>query len=463
MNEASKGALLIVDDEPLKRVTLQIELTEAGYTVYEAASPHAGLEQLRSHPVDVVVTDLRMPEMDGLQFLDRVRSEWPGMHVILMTAYGSVDSAVEAMKRGAYDYISKPFRTETLIEKLDRLGHCLKAGDGDATTTSRLGKVATQSPLMRSIFDAIHRLIGHESLILIRGEVGTEKQRIAEAIHQLGARADRKLVCFSCSASNPNTLEEELFGVGSPSPAVAPRKGRLEHADGGTIILDDIDALPVETQAKLLRFIETGQFERVGQADTISADVHMICTTDKDLPGLVRDGRFREDLCYRLTAVNISLPPLRDRREDVPLLAQEFLREVAANGDNNVPQRIHPYALERLSTYHWPGNVRELEHVLQRAVAVAKGEEICVEDVFLPESAPSPMGDGQPAEDVLAGLTETVAGVERTMIDAALRRAAGNQAKAAQFLGIPRTTLRDKMTKYGMVGPGEKRASRERS
>ncbi len=462
MTESSKGVLLVVDDEPLKRVTLQIELSEAGYTVLEAADAISALKQLDARPVDIVITDVRMPEIDGMQFLEEIKARFPKTPVILMTAFGSVDAAVEAIKRGAYDYIAKPFPTDMLLEKIERLLAGRSAGEGPGPGEPEiLGPLVGRSYPLRRLFEQIRAVVDNERPVMIQGEAGTCRERVAEAIHRLSRRSQGPMVKFSCAASDSETVDGELFGFypeAAGGRALAPKLGRFELAAGGTLFLDDVDALAIQLQGKLLLALEEGLFERAGNADRVSVDVRLICATDKNLRPLAVAGRFREDLYYRLDAIHLSIPPLRERREDVPILARHYLRNRAdGGGGEEVPSRISPHAMDALVNYHWPGNVRELEHVIERAVAFSDGEEIRPQDILLPADRPPEEQEVSAVADGAAGLTQTIAGVERTLIDAALRRAAGNQARAAQFLGIPRTTLRDKMAKYGMVGrPGKR-------
>ncbi|HOA73370.1 MAG TPA: sigma-54 dependent transcriptional regulator [Phycisphaerae bacterium] len=452
MSEPTKGVLLVVDDEPLKRVTLQIELSEAGYTVAEAPDAATAMQHLRSRPVDVVITDVRMPGMDGLQFLRQIKAASPKTQVILMTAFGSIDMAIEAMKRGAYDFLTKPFKTEVLLEKIERLRSSSDWPNTQAVppTVVRLGPLVGRSYAARQLFDHIRAAADNERSILIEGETGSGAELVAQAIHELSRRANRPLTRVNCAAYSPHLLDAELFGSTSSSSAEAGT-GRVQASQGGTLFLDEVDALPMDLQHKLLRLLEPRN--QSGNGDV--PDVRLLCATHKDLRQLVDSGKFRQDLYYRVAAVSLLIPPLRDRREDIPLLAEEYLRrQNEARNDRTVPTHISVHACEALMSYHWPGNLLELEHTLERAVTMATGDTIELKDIMLPKPAGQAQGDVWP--DMEANLTSTIAGVERKLIDAALRRATGNQAKAAQFLGIPRTTLRDKMAKYGMVGAGSR-------
>jgi len=451
MSDAGKGALLVVDDEPLKRFTLQIELTEAGYKAYEASDAPSALKQINTHPIDVVITDLRMPEMDGLELLERIKAHSPQTHVILMTAFGSVDSAVDAIKRGAYDYIAKPFNTETLLDKLERLFACHHINQNTPNSqVETLGPLVGQSYIIRKAFEQIRHAAQTDRPVLILGENGTGKEQMAEAVHQLSSRSQRPLIKFSCSTSGSDILDAELFGA---SASAGPLKvGRLELASGGSIFLNEIDAMPPELQAKLLRVLERKIIERPGSTERTAIDTRVICATSKDLQQMVENKKFREDLYYRLSAMNLYMPPLRERPEDIPILTNRILKNLSAHSSNSIaPLRINPHAMDALTNYHWPGNIRELEQVLERAATNAENSEIQPKDIILPTYNHHLEAQSEQMNyDSTVGLTETIAGVERTLINAALRRASGNQAKAAQFLRIPRTTLRDKMAKYGL-------------
>lgn len=447
MSEPTKGILLVVDDEPLKRVTLQIELSEAGYTVAEVPDAATAMQYLRGKPVDAVITDVRMPGMDGLQFLRQIKSISPRTQVILMTAFGSVDLAIEAMKRGAYDFLTKPFKTEVLLEKLEQLRNSSEWYNVQALAPSvvRMGPLVGRSYAARQLFEQIRAVADNDRPVLIEGESGAGAEAVAEAIHQLSHRADKSLTRMNCAAFSPQMLDADLFGSNGQS-------GRITATNDGTLFLDEIDAMGLELQIKLLAVLDRREIARAGSTEPV--DIRILCGTHKDLRQLVDAGQFRQDLYYRVSAVTVTIPPLRDRREDIPLLAEELLRRHAGNGNGGrakpVPTKISAHATELLMDYHWPGNILELEHTVERATTLASSDTIGPKDILLPKASGQSPADIWPEMD--ASLTATISGVERKLIDAALRRATGNQAKAAQFLGIPRTTLRDKMAKYGMVG-----------
>lgn len=452
-----RGRVLVVDDEPLKRITLQIELSENGYEVYEAADATTACRLFDSKPIDVVVSDVRMPGMNGLDLLTHMKRTRPDVGVILMTAYATVDNAVTAIKRGAHDYITKPFTTQELIAKLDQLFATRPKSAHDGGVES-FGNLITASPSMKRLFAQLRAVADSDRTILICGESGTGKELFSEAIHQHSQRAVGPFLAFSCAAFQPGVLESELFGheKGAFTSAIRQKAGRFELADRGTILLDEVDDIPLDVQVKLLRVVERREFERVGGEQSVKVDVRLVCATKRDLLELVKAGKFREDLFYRLNVITVQIPPLRERPEDIPVLARRFI-EKHANLIQGPAPTISAAALEELTRHRWPGNVRELEHVIERAIVFCgAGGEIRPEHVL-------PLSTDQPTDTLSApleiggavegqGLSETMADIERRMILMALRQCGGNQARAAQRLAIPRTTLRDKMAKYGIAG-----------
>ncbi len=458
--------ILVVDDEPLKRITLQIELSERGYEVYEAADAQAARRVFDARPIDVVVTDVRMPGLSGLDLLTYVKQIRPEVDVILMTAYATIDTAVLAIKRGAYDYITKPFTTQDLLIKLDRLFASRARGEPDGAAardgTETCGRLVARSVSMKRLFEQVRGVAPTDRTILLCGESGTGKELLAEAIHMHSVRAAKPLVRFSCAALQPSVLESELFGheKGAFTGAIRQKAGRFELAHGGTMLLDEVDDIPTELQVKLLRAVEQQEFERVGGEEAVRVDVRLICATKCDLLKLVKEGRFREDLYYRLNVISLAIPPLRERPDDIPVLARHFVRKHSALvGDR--PVEISPHAIDELLRHPWPGNVRELEHVIERALAFCptadtEGPLEIRPEHILPLGPVTTDVTTLPAleltENGRLGLTDTVADIERRMILLALRQCGNNQARAAQRLGIPRTTLRDKMARYNIPG-----------
>ncbi len=455
-----RGSILVVDDEPLKRITLQIELTEAGYQVHEASEAKAALQFLDTRLIDVVVTDLKMPGMDGLAFLEHVKQRHPNVQVILMTAFATVDTAVAAMKRGAYDYLTKPFTTDVLLSKIEDLLSYRRtetSADGQGTTASsppaaeRLGRLIAASPAMRRLFEQIRGAADSDRAVLILGDRGTGKGLVVEAIHRNSRRKDGPFATCVCAGQSAEALQQELFGAANrhPSDGASPF-GLLDTTAGGTLFLDGVDQMPSDAQFRLLRAIEAQQADEVSGGEAPRKDTRLIASACGDLRERVERGEFREDLHYRLNVIGLTVPTLRARREDIPLLAAEFAASCAkAEGRAAVP-KISAHAMDVLTNHGWPGNVRELESVIQRAMARCQGDEI------RPEHLPA-LGDADdggtyaiPFADVGTGLAETVASVEKQMIESALLQSDYNQAKAAQILGIPRTTLRDKIAKYGL-------------
>ncbi len=450
-----RGNILVVDDEPLKRITLQIELNELGFQVHEACDAQGARRIFDSKPVDVVVSDVRMPGMNGLDLLTYMKQQRPDVGVILMTAYANVESAVEAIKRGAYDYIVKPFTTQELLVKLERLlaSQQRPPGNDGRETLSQLVAV---SQSMKRLFAQVRAVADTDRTILMCGESGTGKELLAEAIHTLSRRANQPFVRFSCAALQPSVLESELFGHerGAFTGAIRQKSGRFELANHGTILLDEVDDIPLDLQVKLLRVVEQQEFERVGGEEPVHVDVRLICATKCDLLKLVKEGRFREDLYYRLNVITLAIPPLRERPDDIPLLANHFLSKHATLvGDAKIA--IAPHTLDLLMRHEWPGNVRELEHVMERALAFCGGKTIQPEHVLPLGGEPAvsaPLAELETVDNGKTGLTETLSDIERRMILMALRQCENNQVRAAQRLGIPRTTLRDKMAKYKIPG-----------
>jgi DNA-binding NtrC family response regulator len=450
----SKMTVLVVDDEPIKRVTLQIELGEAGYEVLDAADAQIALRLMEGRLIDVVVTDLRMPGMDGIGFLDEIKRRSPGTYVILMTAYGTVDTAVDAIKRGAYDYITKPFRTETLLDKLDRIrSYRLSEHSAEGTPGGGLGRLVGTSHGMRQLFEQACAAASGDEPVLIFGEAGAGKTSVAEAIHQLSTRRAGPLVRINCEALTERTAAAELFGVEADGPGDR-RGGLYEQAADGSLLIENVDRLSQVMQARLLQTLEHSRMATATGQEHVSSGPRLLSTTKVALLESVRRGEFREDVFYRLSTRILSVPSLRDRREDIPVLVRSFVAKHAALARAGVGQTvgISAHAMDLLMAYHWPGNVLELEHATEQALTRCDGLEI------RPEHLPPLLCGADPAQmavsvpEVSLGLNQTVSDVERMLIEAALRHSAGNQARAAQILRIPRTTLRDKMTKYGLVG-----------
>ncbi len=453
----TRGTILLVEDDPLERLTLEAELQDEGYTVRTATNATTGLDCLEGGDVDVVITDLRLPGMDGIAFLQEVNRRRPDTEIIVITAYGSVQSAVTAIRKGAYDYLCKPFQFEELSLKLRRLMTFrarqieISALRLELAERHRFHHLVGQSASMQRVFRLIETVAQDTCSVLIQGETGTGKELVARALHASSPRRNRPFVAVSCAALSREMIESELFGheAGAFTGAVRRHRGRFELAHGGTLFLDDVDDIPFGVQVKLLRTLEQKQVERLGGEQSLNVDVRIISATKADLSPLVDDGRFRQDLYYRLRVVSIPLPPLRQRREDIPLLAEHFLQQACTS--RHLPmKRLGSDTLRRLLDYLWPGNVRELEHVIEQAVLLSPETEIGV------NALPPEFQTRQSSEDVVQlhladqeqlDLPDILRTVESRLVQWALEKAAGNQGKAATLLGIPRTTLRRRLSR----------------
>ncbi len=454
----SEKTILLVDDDASLRRVLAHHLTEAGYRALTAADGKAGLELFTEEQVEMVITDIQMPEMSGLDLLRRVRVMSPDTVVLVITAYGSIETAVEAMKLGAHDYITKPFNREELLltvakgleyTALVRENRSLKQF---IESRFSLDNVIGTSAAMRRVYALVEKVARADLAVLITGESGTGKELIAKAIHQHSARRDGPFVVINCGAIPEGLLESELFGhrKGAFTGAYANARGKIEAADKGTILLDEIGELPPALQVKLLRVIEGGEFTRVGETETRRADVRFLAATNRDLSKMVEDGRFREDLYFRLKVVPIHLPPLRERREDIPLLADHFLRE-ASERFNHPSLRFEKDVFRYFQAYAWPGNVRELKHIVERLAVVAEDDDVSFKD--LPENLTATTGN---AANVLIQLPDDgidLEEVEREILRQALEKHGGNQTRAAQYLNITRSALIYRMQKYGLQQP----------
>jgi two-component system NtrC family response regulator len=395
--------ILIVDDEKNYLIVLEALLSDVGYEVLTAADASKGLEMVRSHDLDLVITDMRMPGMDGMEFLARLHSQQPELPVIIMTAYATVEKAVEAMKRGAFDYITKPFKNDELkltIRKAIEMHRLVRENrllSRELQQRFSFGSIVGQSRAMRKVYGLIEKVAQTRATVLITGESGTGKELIARSIHFNSPRRDKPFVSVSCSALPESLLESELFGHerGAFTGAYTLRKGRFELADGGTLFLDEVGEMSPALQVKLLRVLQEMDFERVGGTRTIRVDARVVAATNRDLKRDVEKGRFREDLYYRLRVVQIEIPPLRERRDDIPLLVHHFL-DKAAEANGVKVKRVGEEAFNLLYQYEWAGNVRELENVIERAVILCSGEEIGPDD--LPDEIRHGPRGLQPAE-----------------------------------------------------------------
>jgi two-component system response regulator HydG len=441
--------VLVVDDDEGVRYTLRGMFEDAGLDVEEAADGEAGLERLKRGGVDLVVSDLRMPRMDGLELLRHARALTPEPKVILVTAHGSERHAVEAMKLGALDYFRKPFVVDEVLAVVRRaVGVVRLEAENERLQgeVNLLKSMVFASPAMSRLALLIQRVAPRDVTVLLTGESGTGKERVAEALVRASSRAEKPFVRFNCAALTPELAEAELFGHtrGAFTGAVRARNGLFREADGGTLFLDEIGELDAATQAKLLRVLQEGEVRPVGEDRAWRIDVRILAATHRDLAQRVATGLFREDLYYRLKVVHLHVPPLRQRPEDIPVLARHFLGRFAQRF-GTAPVAITSELLARLSAHPWPGNVRELENALESAVALSLDGALDLS--LLPGGASS----DTPSASVRAGLKERVGAYERGLIVAALEASKGNRSEAARTLDVSRATLHDKLRKYGLA------------
>jgi DNA-binding NtrC family response regulator len=440
--------ILVVDDEDSIRLALKTALS-ARHQVDEAADGESALVRLNRQGYDLVLTDLKMGALDGLEVLRQAKAGQPGCAVVILTAYGSVDNAVEAMKAGADDYLTKPFRLEELehrVESLLEKGRLREERD-DLDRAAGLGQpLVGESAPFRAALRLAEQAAASDASVLVLGETGSGKEGLARRVHELSPRAKRPFVAVHCAALPAGLIESELFGheKGAFTGAVAARKGRLELADGGTLFLDEVGEIPPETQVKLLRALEQKAFERVGGTATLKSDFRLVTATHRDLRALVKEGRFREDLYFRLAVFPITLPPLRERGDDVLLMARHFL---AARGGR--PLALGPGAEARLRAYAWPGNVRELMNVIERAALLSDGDTLALDAALAGTTGAADMEARLPAA-AAGNLTGRLESAEKTLIADALKRSGNNQSQAAKLLGLERTTLQYKMKKHGL-------------
>ena len=442
-----KAKILVVDDEAIIRESLRDWLSDVGYQVLTAEDGFQALKIIEKEKPGIAIVDLVMPGMDGIELLKRAKEISPSIEVIIITAYGSIPTAITAMKEGAYDYIEKPFCPEKVELLIDRLVEHQGLIEENISLHQKLEgryrfeNIIAKSPKMQQVIEVIKVVAKSNATMLITGESGTGKELVARAIHSQGYRKDKPFIAVSCAALPESLLESELFGheKGAFTGAYAQRRGKFEIANRGTLFLDEIGEMSANIQVHLLRVLEEKEFTRVGGNELIKVDVRVISATNKDMKKAVASGQFREDLYYRLNVVTIELPPLRERKEDVPLLAQHFLKKSAVENQKEITG-FSPEATDFLLKYDWPGNVRELENAIERAVILAKNSYIDAvdmpqENLLLAHSAPA----GKSLEEV-----------ERGHILNILKESGGNYSKAARILGISRITLYNKAKAYGL-------------
>jgi len=452
--------ILVVDDEPNYQVVLAEILRDEGFEVYTANSGDQGLPIVQSTDLDLVISDIKMPGMDGIQFLENIKKINRELPVILITAYAEVEMAVEAMRLGAFNYIAKPFSNQALLASVNKaiehynLVREIKRLRDEVTPRSGFGGMVGKNERMRAVYQLIEKVAPAPSSVLVTGESGTGKELVARAIHNLSPRKESPFISVNCAALSPTLLESELFGheKGAFTDAIAMRKGRFELADTGTLFLDEIGELPHALQAKLLRVLQERSFERVGGSQSLNVDVRIIAATNKDLRDEVDKGAFREDLYYRLNVIHIHLPPLRERVDDIPMLVTYFLEKNSKQLGREL--EISPEALRLLVSLPWEGNVRELENTIERAAILCYNNRIEPEDVQ-PDS--SELSEGQEWSSTLdinqfipdnLPLADVLNGIEEKLVRQALERANYVQARAAEKLGITKSLLQYKMKKY---------------
>jgi DNA-binding NtrC family response regulator len=450
MAEAALGGarVLVADDDAASRRLLEVRLRALGCEVATAGDGREALAAVQQEPPALLMLDLQMPRMDGMELLRTLRRDGIDLPVIVITAHGSIETAVEAMKEGAADFLPKPFdpkHLEIVVRKVLERRQLVEANQLlRDTLATRVPDIMGESPAFRGAAEVARKVAAAGSTVLLLGESGTGKEVFSHAIHRWSPRKDRPFVVVNCVALSEQLLESELFGheKGAFTGAHQVKRGKFELAHGGTVFLDEIGDMAPALQAKLLRVLQDHTFERVGGTRPIRADIRVIAATNRDLEKAVREGRFREDLFYRLNVVAITLPPLRDRREDIPALAAHFAATYAAETKKTV-RGITQDAMDRLAGHAWPGNVRELANVIERAVVLCGGEHIGPEDLALPGSAaPAPPGAGLPASMVAVGeFHGHVKAYKQALVRAALSQAGGNQTKAAEILGLQRTYL----------------------
>lgn len=444
--------IFVVDDERIIRVTLADELKDAGYDVYEFSHASPALQKMKDITPDIVITDLKMPEIDGIEYLQKVKAFNPNIHVVLMTAHSTVSTAVEAMKLGAYDYVEKPFDNEKMLIIIERIIELIHVTDENKELRKKLNKkfdfssYVGKSEKVKEIFNLIKIVSEKQTSVLLVGETGTGKELLTNIIHYNSARNKKPLVKVSCAILSREIFESELFGhvKGSFTGAISDKKGRFELADGGTLYLDDIDDVPLDLQVKLLRAIEEREIERLGSNDAIKINIRLIASTKKDLKKMVEEGSFREDLYYRLSVFPIKLPSLREKPDDIKALLEHYVSVYSEPSNTTIDQEV----FDIVSAYPFPGNVRELRNLAERLVLLSTdntiGKEIIPYDIQNPEYKPTCFT----FEDKT--LTEILNEVEKNAIKAAMNKTNGNKAKASEILGLPVSTFKSKVSKFDL-------------
>ncbi len=439
--------ILIADDEPLIRDLIKDILEMEGYEVFVAEDGFSALKEVKKEGIDLIITDVRMPKLDGIRLLRKIKEVSPSTLVVVITAYGTIENAVEAMKNGAYDYITKPISPEQIklvVQKVSEHKNLLSENRylrSELSQKYNFEQLIGESPQMKRVYEMIDRVAQTKSTVLIQGESGTGKELVARAIHYRSPRRDKPFIKVNCAALPEDLLESELFGheKGAFTGAVSKREGRFELANKGTLLLDEISETSPAFQVKLLRVLQEEEFERVGGTKTIKVDVRVIATTNKNLKQLVKEGKFREDLYYRLNVLPIYLPPLRERKKDILLLVRHFVEKYARRNTSKI-KPPSKRCLEMMMQYSWPGNVRELENFIERSIVMNKGEIIFPENI---SPNPSLQRMNLPLSEEI-----TLEEMEKRLILDTLRKTGGNRTEAARILGVSVRTIRNKLKKY---------------
>ncbi len=456
---SKKANLLIVDDDRTQAETLARVLGLDGYDAAVAVSGKDALEAVRARQPDLVLTDLKMPGMDGMELFRRLHANLPELPVVIVTAHGTIETAIEAVKEGVVDFIQKPVYAEELVHRFEKIFRQRELASENAELKKRLlhrdrgDAMYGTSPAMENLRGQIARVARTDATVLILGESGTGKELVADAIHYGSSRRDGPIIKLNCAAIPENLLEDELFGHerGAYTGADSRRRGRFELAHGGTLFLDEIGELPLGLQVKLLRLLQERTFERLGGSESIKSDVRVICATNRDLESQVVAGQFREDLYYRINVVPLEVPPLRDRAEDVIVLARHFAREAGVRNGRPI-ETLAPDAVQRLRAHRWPGNVRELRNAVERAVIMGSGDTLLASDLSLAggRSVAQPVSEDQDGRLVRQLMNSEIPfeDFERELLVRALKRTRGNQSRAARMLGMTRRTLQYRIDKF---------------
>jgi len=454
VSEAAKTILLVDDDDNLRRV-LEYQLSEAGYAVTSVPDADEALRELGDRAFDLLVTDILMPGMDGIELVERVRIRYPDVAVVVITAHGDVGRAVRAMQLGALDFLEKPFGRERLQVSIERALEFADLRDENRRLRAAVQQhgsfeeIIGSSPALRALLADLSMAADSDATILLLGESGTGKELAARALHLRSRRHAGPFVVVNCGAIPETLIESELFGHrrGAFTGATEEHAGRFERADGGTLLLDEVGELPPTLQPKLLRVLQEGEIDKLGADTPVKVDVRVVAASHRDLEARVREGAFREDLWYRLNVVPLRIPPLRERVEDIPILAEHFLVKHARRNRRPVP-RLAPEVFDRFQRYDWPGNVRELENLLERLIVLGRSEEVHADDLPAALREDLPRYGGARVELPPGGII--LDDLERSLIEEALRRCSNNRSAAARFLGISRQTLLYRMQKFGL-------------